>query len=99
MDKSIYCACLIKNSICVICFTVLAVIFHKWWIVLFSALFLSDLKTTHQSYRVCDGCGKHSPYADSYNEALDKAKAAGWVHYVDGNKDYCPECKSGTLEG
>ena len=44
------------------------------------------------SYRVCDGCGKHSPYANSYNEALDKAKEAGWVHYVDANKDYCPEC-------
>ena len=27
-----------------------------------------------------------------FNEAFDKAKEAGWVHYVDGNKDYCPEC-------
>jgi hypothetical protein len=47
---------------------------------------------SHRSYRVCDGCGKHSPYANSYNEALDKAKEAGWIHYVDGNRDYCPEC-------
>ena len=29
----------------------------------------------------------------SLDEALDKAKAAGWVHYVDGNKDYCPDCQ------
>lgn len=95
MNKSIIWAWAIKNSICVICFAVLAIVFHKWWIILFSALFLSELKTAHQSYRVCDGCGKHSPYADSYNEALDKAKTAGWVHYVDGNKDYCPECQRG----
>lgn len=71
----------------------MAIIFHKWWIALFAGLFLSDLKSNNKHYRVCDGCGKHSPYADSYNEALDKAKAAGWVHYVDCNKDYCPECK------
>ena len=31
--------------------------------------------------------------ADNYNDALDKAKEAGWIHYVDGNKDYCPDCQ------
>lgn len=41
----------------------------------------------------CDKCGKHSEYADSYDAALDKAKKAGWIHYADGNKDYCPECR------
>ena len=95
MDKNTLWAWAIKNSVCVICFAVLSIVFHKWWILLFSALFLSELKTAHKSYRVCDGCGKHSPYADSHNEALDKAKAAGWVHYVDGNKDYCQECQRG----
>lgn len=34
----------IKNSVCVICWTVLAVYFGKWWIALFAALFLSDIK-------------------------------------------------------
>lgn len=92
MNKSIIWALAIKNSICIICFAVLAIVFHKWWIILFSALFLSGLQTTHQYYRVCDECGKRSPCADSYNEALDKAKAAGWAHLVDDNKDYCPEC-------
>ncbi len=94
MDKSIYWACLIKNSICVICWTALAIIFHKWWIALFGILFLTSYAThnIHKYYRVCDGCGKHSEYADNPNEALDKAKAAGWAHYVDGNKDYCLEC-------
>ena len=95
MNKSTWWAWAIKNSIMLICWTALAIVFHKWWIALFAALFLSSVEThkDHKYYRVCDGCGKHSEYADSYNDALDKAKAAGWVHHVDGNKDYCPGCK------
>ena len=85
----------ITNIIVLICFIVLAVVFSKWWIVLFSVLFMSYIKkqNAHKYYRICDRCGKHSEYADSYNEALEKAKANGWIHYVDGNKDYCPECQ------
>lgn len=45
MNTSVYWAWAIKNSICVICWTVLAVVFNTWWIALFGALFLSDLKT------------------------------------------------------
>ena len=93
MNKSVYWAWVIKNSICVICFTALAIVFNNWWIALFGLLFMSDFKTQHKSYRVCDKCGKHSPYADNYNDALDKAKAAGWIHCVEGNKDYCPDCQ------
>lgn len=93
MSKDVLWAWAIKNSIAVLAWVALAVIFNKWWIALFGLLFMSDLKTTHKSYRVCDSCGKHSPYADSYNEALDKAKEVGWVHYVEGNKDYCPDCQ------
>ena len=95
MDKNIYWSIAIKNSICVICWTALAIIFHKWWIALFGVLFLTSFTTTteRKHYRVCDGCGRLSPYADSYNGALDKAKAAGWIHNADGNKDYCPECQ------
>lgn len=78
---------------CIICWTILAVMFSKWWIALFGLLFMSGISTKYKSYRCCDGCGKHSPYANSQNEALDKAKEAGWVHYVDGNRDYCPECQ------
>ena len=94
MNKNLYWSVAIKNSICVICWTALAIIFHKWWIALFGVLFLTSIETKHKSYRVCDGCGKLSPYADNYNDALDKAKAAGWVHIVDGNRDYCSECKT-----
>ena len=91
MDKKFLWAWAIKNSICVICWTVLAIIFHKWWIALFGLLFISGFQTQCKTYRICDKCGKHSPYADSYDEALEKAKKAGWVQ--DGNKDYCPDCQ------
>jgi hypothetical protein len=93
MDKDVLWAWVIKNSISVLTWATLAVVFNKWWIALFALLFMSGLQTKYKNYRVCDGCGKLSPYADSYNEALDKAKEAGWVHYVEGNKDYCPSCK------
>lgn len=93
MDKNTLWAWAIKNSICIICWTALAIIFNKWWIALFAVLFMSSVQTSIGKCRVCDKCGKHSPYADSYNEALDKAKKAGWVHLVDGNRDYCPDCQ------
>ncbi len=44
MKKDIVWAWAIKNSVCVICWTALAMYFDKWWIALFAALFLSDLK-------------------------------------------------------
>lgn len=94
MDKNLDWSIAIKNSICMICWTVLAIIFHKWWIALFSILFFTTYTTRAKYSRICDGCGKHSPNADSYNKALDEAKAAGWIHYVDENKDYCPECQN-----
>lgn len=93
MDKNIYVATLFKNSICVICWTILAIVFDKWGIALFALLFMTGVHTNHYSYRVCDKCGKHSPYANSYNEALEKAKEAGWIHCADSNRDYCPDCQ------
>lgn len=92
MNKTMIWVWAIKNSICVICWTALAIIFNKWWIALFAALFMSELQTKYKSYKICDKCGKHSPYADSYNEALDKAREVGWIHHAENNKDYCPEC-------
>ena len=92
MDKATIWALMLKNIIVVLICGALAVLFDKWWIALFALRFMSYVEVRHKSYRVCDGCGKHSPYANSYNKALDKAKEAGWIHYVDGNRDYCPEC-------
>lgn len=35
--------CSIRNAVVIICFTVLAIVFDKWWIVFFSALFWSNV--------------------------------------------------------
>lgn len=96
-DRSAWWEWAVKNSVCVICWTVLAVLFNKWWIALFAGLFISSLKTTliHKYYRICDKCGKHSPMTDDYNEAIDKAKECGWIIRKDGDKwdDRCPDCQ------
>lgn len=91
MDKHTVWAWAIKNSICVMCWVALAIFFGKWWIALFGLLFMSDLKTGG-TCRICDSCGKHSPLASTKEEALKKAKEAGWSHYELGNIDYCEEC-------
>ena len=44
-SRSIFWAWAIKNIICVICWTTLAVVFNKWWIALFAILFMSNLRT------------------------------------------------------
>lgn len=95
MNKQIVWAWAMKNSVDIICWTLLAVHFEKWWIALFAALFVSGMKSTIQKCRTCDGCGRHSPYADSHNEALEKAAAAGWITRKNGTEweDYCPECQ------
>ena len=78
MNKHAYWAWAIKNCTVVICFTVLALTFNKWWIVLFASLFLSDLRTspTMAYYRICDSCGTHSPHADTPEAALKAAEKA-----------------------
>lgn len=94
MSKSAWWAWAIKNSICIICWTVLAVIFNKWWIAFFAALFLSGLQGGGKAYyRICDNCGRHSPYAATYNGAIDEAEKAGWRHCSEDNTDYCPNCQ------
>lgn len=93
MNKTLIWAWAIKNIVAILAWIALAIVFNKWWIALFAILFVSGLQTKYQQHRVCDACGKHSPGADNYNEALEKAKEAGWLHIVEGNKDYCPECR------
>jgi hypothetical protein len=97
MDKSIYWAWAIKNSICVICWTILAIVFDKWGIALIGGLFLSSFTTQpiHRYYRICDHCGKHSEYADTPENATKKAQEAGWIIRKVGDKwdDRCPDCQ------
>jgi hypothetical protein len=79
------------KRVIIICWVALAIVFSKWWIALFALLFMTS--TVHKYYRICDMCGKHSEYANTYNEALDKAKVAGWLHIAESDKDYCPDCQ------
>lgn len=98
MEKHIYYAWALENSICVICCTTLAVLFNKWWIVLFAILFRSSLKnekTNPEYHFVCDKCGRVSPSSDTPQKALGEAKKFGWTRKkVDDEwKDYCPSCQ------
>ena len=43
MDKDILWAWVIKNSVALLAWVALAVVFNKWWIALFSILFMSGL--------------------------------------------------------
>ena len=45
MNKHIYWAWALKNSVTIACWTILAIYFNKWWIALFAALFLSSIST------------------------------------------------------
>ena len=88
MNKNLIWAWAIKNSIAIIAWTVLAIVFHKFWIALFGLLFLSGLKTTYNPHRICDGCGMRASYTNAAN-----AKLTGWLHIAEGNLDYCPDCR------
>ena len=45
MNKHAYWAWAVHNSVDIICWTILACFFGKWWIALFSAFFWSSLKS------------------------------------------------------
>lgn len=38
-DLKLYLLCFTRNVISLMCFTILAIVFHKWWIVFFALLF------------------------------------------------------------
>ena len=99
-NKHAWWAWAVKNIVDVICWVALVIYFGKWWIALFASLFVSGIKSSEQKCRVCDGCGRHSPYADSHNEAMEKAAAEGWLTRKNGNtwEDFCPECRK-KMEG
>ena len=94
MNKNIVWAWVIKNCAAIFAWATLAVVFNEWWIALFALLFMSSLhQTPRKYYRICDKCGRRSDYADTPEEALEKAKKSGWIHYSGMNTDYCPDCK------
>lgn len=94
MSNSAWWAWAFKNSVNIICWVVLAIVFNKWWIALFAGLFVSWFQTSEKKYyRVCDNCGRHSPYVNTYNEAIEAAEKEGWVHIPKDDTDYCPHCQ------
>ena len=101
-NKYIYWIVAITNVASLAAFATLAIVFNRWWIVLFSLLFCLTFKskTVQKHYRICDKCGRHGPEKGTYNDALDAAKEAGWysepIKLPDGSAnmiDYCPECR------
>ncbi len=43
-NKTLNRLCVIRNSISMICFTILSISFNHWWIILFSAFFTASIK-------------------------------------------------------
>ena len=88
----------VYNIITMLCFTSLAIMFDKWWIVLLAILLM---RTERRQLviggydRICDGCGKRSPVAKTKEESIQKAAKLGWVTVSIGENemDYCPECR------
>lgn len=93
MNKT-YLMITIENIINIVCWTILAIIFNKWWVALFSILFIKTVKQVRLHHRICDKCGKHGPLASTYDEAIEKAQEAGWLIRKVGDKwdDRCPDC-------
>lgn len=86
---------LIYNILNLVCFTLLAIVFDKWWIILLALLFLCvpSSKFKGQRFRVCDSCGRWSESGATDTEAIIRAEKCGWIHIEEGNKDFCPECR------
>lgn len=93
-NRHVWLVCVFMNIVSLICWTLLAAFFGKWWIALFSLLFWSSIKVK-KHHVICDGCGKATLYADSIEQARIKAAAEGWISMKNGDKweDYCPECQ------
>lgn len=55
MSKVAWAAWAAKNIAVVVCFTVLAIHFGKWWIILFAYFFVSTLETKSETHRQIKG--------------------------------------------
>lgn len=83
---------LIYNIFNLGCFTTLAIVFDKWWIIFFALLFVlvPTRKVMHK--RTCDICGKSTESYDTTEEAIKQAEKYGWIHVEENDRDFCPEC-------
>lgn len=101
-NKHAWWAWAVKNSVCISCWTGLAIIFNHWWIALFALLFMSTLETKANSnpyHFICDCCGRYSPEGNSRDEAEQRRIESGWIRRKIDDKweDVCPECQKNLL--
>lgn len=54
MNNKLYFILVLKNIVSIICFTILAIVFNRWWIVFFSILFLSTIEYEYHSEKKDD---------------------------------------------
>lgn len=87
-------AFLLYNIFNLFIFGAVAIVFEKWWIILFALLFVLLPVTTakNKKFRICDGCGRYSESGETDTEAIIRAEKCGWTHIKETNKDFCPEC-------
>lgn len=89
----------IKNIVILICFSLLSIYFGKWWIVLFSVLFFSYIKTGSTTC-YCDKCGRQLPVSGTFEEVVKAKQEYGWNRRKNGDKweDICPECQKEEVD-
>ena len=83
----------LTQVIILIAFTVLSIIFQKWWIILFALLFTSYVKTEEKTTaRTCDKCGTFI-YFKTDNQTKEYEEA-GWKRMKENGVfiDVCPNC-------
>lgn len=44
MNNKLCIILVLKNIVSIICFTILAIVFNRWWIIFFSILFLTTIE-------------------------------------------------------
>ena len=49
--KTVYLAVCLGNAINMVCWTILAILFDKWWIALFAVLVMSTVKNPQEKYK------------------------------------------------
>lgn len=92
MRRNTFAAVAAIYTVALVCWTVLAVAFQKWWIAIFALLFFPSIKEYHTTK--CDGCGIQIIHESEETRIAD-LRRAGWVREMkNGNwLDFCPACQ------
>lgn len=79
----IFISCLLRNCVSIVCFTVLAIHFDKWWIALFALLFMMTVENKKDDKKLkksCDNCKNF----DIFENACVHPKCGGTCHPLNG---------------